>query len=56
MIVEAANKHGKTTAMRVTSSAQARRWKDAGALLLAYSADVAVLQAGYRRALREIKG
>ena len=55
-IVEAANKYGKTTAMRVTSPEQARQWIDAGALLLAYSSDVAVLQAGYRQAVKEIVG
>ena len=54
-IIEAANKYGKTTAMMVNSLEQARQWKDAGALLLSYSSDVAVLQAGYREALKEIR-
>ncbi len=53
-IIEAANKYGKTTAMMVNSLSQARQWKDAGALLLSYSSDVAILQAGYREALEEI--
>ncbi len=53
-IIEAANKYDKTTAMMVNSLEQARQWKDAGALLLSYSSDVAVLQAGYREALKEI--
>lgn len=55
MIVEAARRHGKTTAMLVSSAAQARQWKDAGVLLLGYSSEVGVLQDGYRRALAEIK-
>jgi 2-keto-3-deoxy-L-rhamnonate aldolase RhmA len=56
MIVEAARKHGKTTAMLASSPAQARKWVDAGALLLGYSSEVGVLQDGFRRALKEIKG
>jgi 2-keto-3-deoxy-L-rhamnonate aldolase RhmA len=56
MIIDAANRHGKTTAMLVSSAAQARQWKDAGVLLLGYSSEVGVLQDGYRRALKEIKG
>ncbi len=55
MILEAANKYGKTCAMLVSSAEQARQWKDAGALLLAYSSDVGVLQDGYRQALEQIK-
>jgi 2-keto-3-deoxy-L-rhamnonate aldolase RhmA len=56
MIIDAANRHGKTTAMLVNSAAQARQWQDAGVLLLGYSSEVGVLQDGYRRALKEIKG
>ena len=55
MIVEAAKRHGKTCAMLVSTSEQARQWKDAGALLLAYSTDVTVLQDGYRQALERIR-
>ena len=55
MIVSAANKYGKTTAMRVLSSSQARQWKAAGALLLDYSAEISVLINGYSQAIREIK-
>jgi 2-dehydro-3-deoxyglucarate aldolase/4-hydroxy-2-oxoheptanedioate aldolase len=55
LIVEAAQRHGKTTAMLVSSSAQARQWKEAGVLLLGYSSEVGVLQDGYRKALAEIK-
>jgi 2-keto-3-deoxy-L-rhamnonate aldolase RhmA len=56
MIIEAAKRHGKTTAMLVTSYEQARQWKEAGVMLLGYSSEVGVLQDGYRRALKEIKG
>jgi 2-keto-3-deoxy-L-rhamnonate aldolase RhmA len=56
MIVEAAKRHGKTTAMLVTHYEQARQWKEAGVMLLGYSSEVGVLQDGYRRALKEIKG
>ncbi|HLG10232.1 MAG TPA: aldolase/citrate lyase family protein [Dehalococcoidia bacterium] len=55
LIIDAANRHGKTTAMLVSSAAQARQWQEAGVLLLGYSSEVGVLQDGYRRALREIK-
>jgi 2-dehydro-3-deoxyglucarate aldolase/4-hydroxy-2-oxoheptanedioate aldolase len=54
-IIDAANRHGKTAAMLVSSAAQARQWKEAGVLLLGYSSEVGVLQDGYRRALAEIK-
>jgi 2-keto-3-deoxy-L-rhamnonate aldolase RhmA len=56
MIIDAARRHGKTTAMLVTSEEQARQWKDAGVMLLGYSSEVGVLQDGYRRALKQIKG
>jgi len=56
MIIDAANRHGKTTAMLVNSYEQARQWRDAGVMLLGYSSEVGVLQDGYRRALKEIKG
>jgi 2-keto-3-deoxy-L-rhamnonate aldolase RhmA len=56
LILAAANKHGKTCAMLVTSAEQGRQWKDAGALLLAYASDVDVLHSGFSRAMAEIKG
>jgi 2-keto-3-deoxy-L-rhamnonate aldolase RhmA len=55
MVLEAAKKHGKTTAMLASTPAEARKWADAGALLLGYSSEVGVLQDGYRRALKQIK-
>jgi 2-keto-3-deoxy-L-rhamnonate aldolase RhmA len=54
-VVEAAKKHGKTTAMLVDSPEQARQWKDAGVLLLGYSSEVSVLHAGYAAAVAAIK-
>jgi 2-keto-3-deoxy-L-rhamnonate aldolase RhmA len=56
LILAAANKHGKTCAMLVTSAEQGRQWKDAGALLLAYASDFDVLHSGFSRAMAEIKG
>jgi 2-keto-3-deoxy-L-rhamnonate aldolase RhmA len=55
MILAAAKKHGKTTAMLCSTAEEARKWKDAGALLLAYSSDTNVLRDAYRRALESIK-
>jgi 2-dehydro-3-deoxyglucarate aldolase/4-hydroxy-2-oxoheptanedioate aldolase len=55
MIIEAASRHGKTTAMLVNNAEQARQWKEAGVLLLGYSSEVGVLQQAYRRAMAEIK-
>jgi hypothetical protein len=40
----------------VSSAEQARKWKDAGALLLAYASDVEVLHSGFSRAIAEIRG
>ena len=54
-IVEAANKHGKTSAMMVNSAEQAHKWYDAGVLLVNYSTEVDVLMDGYKRALAEIR-
>jgi len=55
-VLAAARKHGKTCAMLVSSAEQARQWKDAGVLLLAYASDVDVLHGGFSRAMVEIKG
>jgi 2-keto-3-deoxy-L-rhamnonate aldolase RhmA len=54
-IVAAAQKHGKTCAMLVSSAEEARRWRDAGVLLLAYSNDVAVVHEAFRSAMARIK-
>ena len=55
-ILAAARKHGKTCAMLASSAEQARKWKDAGALLLAYASDVEMLHGGFSRAVAEIRG
>ena len=55
-IIEAANKYGKTCAMLVHSSEQARQWRDAGVLLVNYSTEISVLMGGYKSALSEIRG
>jgi 2-keto-3-deoxy-L-rhamnonate aldolase RhmA len=56
MVLEAAKRHGKATAMLAGTPEEARKWADAGALLLGYSSEVGVLQDGYKRALKQIKG
>jgi 2-keto-3-deoxy-L-rhamnonate aldolase RhmA len=55
-ILAAAKRHGKTCAMLCSSQEQARQWKEAGALLLAYSSDSEVLHNSFKRAMTEIKG
>jgi len=56
LILAAAKKHGKTAAMLVNSFEQMQQWRDAGALLLAYSSDVEVLYGGFSAAIKRIKG
>jgi len=56
LILAAARKHGKTCAMLCSSQEQAKQWKEAGALLLAYSSDSEVLQGAFRQAMGSIKG
>jgi 2-keto-3-deoxy-L-rhamnonate aldolase RhmA len=56
LILAAARKHGKTCAMLCSSQEQARQWKEAGALLLAYASDSEVLQGAYSQAIAAIKG
>ncbi|NJO37331.1 MAG: hypothetical protein HC871_06555 [Rhizobiales bacterium] len=56
LILAAAKKHGKTSAMLVSSAEQARQWQEAGVLLLAYGNDVDILHQGYSQAMAMIKG
>lgn len=56
LVLAAARKYGKTCAMLCSSAEQARKWKEAGALLLAYKSEVEVLQLGFSQAMAEIKG
>ena len=56
LVLAAARKHGKTCAMLVSDAEQAKKWREAGALLLAYSTEAEVLRAGLRQAVERIKG
>ena len=56
LVLAAARKHGKVCAMLCSSYEQAQQWKNAGALLLAYSSDSEVLHSGYAQAMARIKG
>ncbi|GGJ05429.1 HpcH/HpaI aldolase family protein [Neoroseomonas lacus] len=55
LILDAARRHSKTCAMLCFSPEQVRQWKEAGALLLAYSSDVEVLQEGFAAAMKRLK-
>lgn len=54
-VLDAARRHGKTTAMLVNSAEETRRWKEAGALLLAYSNEVEVLHEAYARLIAGLR-
>jgi 2-keto-3-deoxy-L-rhamnonate aldolase RhmA len=56
LVLAAARRHGKTCAMLVANASEAQKWKEAGALLLAYSNEVEVLHAAFSKAMSEIKG
>lgn len=56
LVLAAARKHGKTCAMLCASAAEVKKWKDLGALLLAYSSDADILHAGFSRAMADLKG
>jgi 2-keto-3-deoxy-L-rhamnonate aldolase RhmA len=56
MVLAAARKYGKTCAMLCATHEQAQQWKEAGALLLAYSSDSEVLHGAYRQSITKIKG
>lgn len=55
-VLAAAKKHGKTCAMLASSFEQVQQWKQAGALLLAYSSDADILRGAYAQAMKRIKG
>jgi 2-dehydro-3-deoxyglucarate aldolase/4-hydroxy-2-oxoheptanedioate aldolase len=55
-VLAACRKHGKVCAMLVSSFEQMQQWRDAGALLLAYSSDAEVLHSGFSAAMKRIKG
>ena len=56
LVLAAARKHGKTCAMLCSSAEHVKQWRDAGALLLAYSSDVEILHNGFQEAMKRIKG
>jgi 2-keto-3-deoxy-L-rhamnonate aldolase RhmA len=56
MILDAARRHGKTCAMLCFSPEQVQQWKEAGALLLAYSSDAEMLHEGFSTATKRLKG
>jgi 2-keto-3-deoxy-L-rhamnonate aldolase RhmA len=56
LVLAACKRHGKVCAMLVNSFEQMQQWKDAGALLLAYSSDADILYSGYAAAMKRIKG
>jgi 2-keto-3-deoxy-L-rhamnonate aldolase RhmA len=49
-LIEAAGRHGRDVAMLVQTLEEAERWIAAGAKIIAYSSDVAVLRAGFAAA------
>ena len=56
LVLAACKRHGKVCAMLVNSFEQMQQWKNAGALLLAYSSDADILFSGYAAAMKRIKG
>lgn len=56
LVLQAARKHGKTCAMLASNAAEVRKWKDAGALLLACSSDVEMLHGGFTALIKQLKG
>lgn len=56
LVLAACKRHGKVCAMLVNSFEQMQQWRDAGALLLAYSSDAEILYSGYSAAMKRIKG
>ena len=56
LILDAARRHGKTCAMLCFSPEQVAQWREAGALLLAYSSDVEMLHDGFSAAMKRLKG
>jgi 2-keto-3-deoxy-L-rhamnonate aldolase RhmA len=53
-LIETASRHGKEVAMLVQTLDEAERWIEAGARIIAYSSDVAVLRSGFAAAARRL--
>jgi 2-keto-3-deoxy-L-rhamnonate aldolase RhmA len=54
MVLAAAQRHGKACSMLVSSPAEARKWRDAGELLV-YSSDVEMLHSGFGQFVASIR-
>ena len=54
-LIAAARRHGKDVAMLVQTLDEGERWIRAGATLIAYSSDVAVLRSGFAAAVRRLR-
>jgi 2-keto-3-deoxy-L-rhamnonate aldolase RhmA len=54
-LIAASQAHGKQTAMLVDTLEEAERWIQAGARIIAYSSDVAVLRSAYAAAARRLR-
>jgi 2-keto-3-deoxy-L-rhamnonate aldolase RhmA len=54
-LIAAARRHGKDVAMLVQTLDEGERWIRAGATLIAYSSDVAVLRSGFASAVKRLR-
>ncbi|HET7767395.1 MAG TPA: aldolase/citrate lyase family protein [Chloroflexota bacterium] len=54
-LIAAARKHNKDVAMLVQTLEEAERWIAAGAKIIAYSSDVAILKAGFATAIQRLR-
>lgn len=54
LMVNAAKKYGKACSMLISNLEEAKRWKDAGVLLLVYSSDVEMMHAAYSQIVRQL--
>lgn len=55
-LIAAARRHGKGVAMLCQTIEEAERWIAAGATIIAYSSDVAILRQGVQAATRRLRG
>lgn len=55
-LIAAARRHGKEVAMLCQTIEEAARWIAAGATIIAYSSDVAILRQGFQAAARRLRG
>jgi len=55
VLIDAATRAGKQVAMLCASVEDSRRWIEAGATIIAYASDVAVIERGYKSAVEQIR-